>query len=436
MKRFLFAALLAAASAPAHADEVDAYVAASQDELVALYKELHRTPELSGQEVETAARMAAELRAAGFDVTENVGGTGVVGLIENGPGPVVMLRADMDGLPVTEETGLPYASTRTVTLESGAPSGVMHACGHDVHMTSWVGAARYLAANRDEWSGTLMMIAQPAEETGEGARAMLEDGLYERFPTPDHAVALHDSASMPAGRIGMVEGYAMANVDMVDVIVHGEGGHGAYPHTTKDPIVIAARIVEALQTLVSRETDPQDAAVVTVGAFNAGTKHNIIPDSAHLQLTVRSYSDETREALLNGIKRIARGEAIAAGIDEEHLPEVSWDEHYTPALYNTKAQTQGLKGSFTARFGSDQVVETAPVMGGEDFARYHRVNRDTESTLFWLGAVPHDAYEAAGGDGTGLPSLHSSKFAPDPAPTVTRGTAAMIDAALTLFGGD
>ncbi|MBZ6377423.1 peptidase M20 [Pacificimonas flava] len=437
MRFAIFAALLGSAiPAPVFADEVSDYVTGEADELVSLYKHLHQNPELSGQEVETAARMAAELRDAGFDVTEGVGGTGVVGVIENGTGPVVMLRADMDGLPVTEETDLPYASTKTVTLENGSPAGVMHACGHDVHMTSWVGAARYLAANRDEWSGTLVMIAQPAEETGHGARAMLNDGLYERFPRPDHAVALHDSASMPAGTLGMASGYAMANVDSVDIIVKGSGGHGAYPHTTKDPIVLASRIVGALQTLVSRETDPQEAAVVTVGAFNAGTKHNIIPDTAHLQLTVRSYTDERREALLSGIQRVARGEAISAGIEEENWPEVTWDEIYTPALFNTEEQTSVLMSTFADRFGEDRVVALDPVMGGEDFARYHRADRDVESTLFWLGAVDRDVYEAAGGDGTGLPSLHSAKFAPDPLPTLTMGTEAMIGAALRLFAAD
>ena len=436
MSRFLLAAGLALgvfAAAPAAADQLSDAVKADQPYLLELYKHLHRNPELSGQEVETAARMAAELRDAGFEVTENVGGTGVVGVMKNGDGPTVMLRADMDALPVTEETGLPYASEKVVTLPSGAPSGVMHACGHDVHMTSWVGAARYLSRNRDDWSGTLVMIAQPAEETGLGAKAMLDDGLYTRFPKPDHAVALHDAAAMPAGSMGLVSGYAMANVDSVDVTVHGEGGHGAYPHTTKDPIVIGARIVESLQTLVSRETDPQDSAVVTVGAFNAGTKHNIIPDTAHLQITVRSYSDETRERLLQGIKRIARGEAIAAGMPDDRLPEVSWEEVYTPALFNTEEQTRELMTTFRQRFGEDKVIEAVPVMGGEDFARYHRADRDVEATLYWIGAVAPEEYAAAGGDGSGLPSLHSSKFAPDPEPTLLTGTESLTAAALRLF---
>lgn len=437
MYKFLLAAALIAAPAAAQdGADVTQAVAQDQDYLIELYKHLHRNPELSGQETETAARMAKELSDAGFEVTEGVGGTGVVGVMKNGAGPVVMLRADMDGLPVTEETGLPYASTKTVTLANGSPSGVMHACGHDVHMSSWVGAARYLGSNKDEWSGTLVMIGQPAEETGLGAQAMLEDGLYERFPKPDHAIALHDSASLPAGQMGLVSGFAMANVDTVDILVHGSGGHGAYPHTTKDPVVLGARIVDTLQTLVSRETDPQVAAVVTVGAFNAGTKHNIIPDDAHLQLTVRSYSDEQREALLSGIARIARGEAIAAGIDEGMMPEVTVDERYTPALFNTEEQTEDIRQALTARFGEARVISTPPVMGGEDFSRFHRADKDVESTLFWLGAVKQETYEAAGGNGEGLPSLHSSKFAPDPLPTVTTGAAAMITAALKMFETD
>lgn len=433
--RFLYAALAAGLlGGAANADQLSDAVSADQPYLQALYRHLHANPEVSGEETETAARMAAELRGLGFSVTENVGGTGLVGILENGEGKTVMLRADLDGLPVTEETGLPYASEKTITLPTGGTSGVMHACGHDIHMTSWVGAARYLAANRDRWSGTLMMIGQPAEETGKGAKAMLEDGLYERFPVPDHAVALHDSASLPAGQIAILEGYALANVDSVDILVKGEGGHGAYPHTTVDPIVIAARIVDAVQTLVAREVDPQQAAVVTVGSFHAGSKHNIIPNEARLQLTVRSYTDEVRDQLLQGIKRIAEAQAMSAGLSQDMLPDVSWGDEYTPALFNTEAQTSRLREVFTTRFGADRVIEGRPVMGGEDFSRYHRANRDVEATLFWVGAVPQEKWEAAEGDPARLPSLHSSKFAPDPEPTIATGTEAMIAAALALLG--
>ncbi|RFB05965.1 amidohydrolase [Parvularcula marina] len=431
--RHSLAAGLLLIATPAFADPVSDAVDADLPDLIELYKHLHANPELSNEETETAARMAAELRELGFEVTEGVGGTGVVGMLKNGEGPVVLIRADMDGLPVTEETGLPYASKKTATLANGVTTGVMHACGHDVHMTTWVGTARYLAGHKDEWAGTLMMIAQPAEEVGQGARAMLADGLYERFPTPDHAIALHDAANALAGTIGVGEGFVMANVDSVDITVYGSGGHGAYPHTTVDPIVIAARIVDALQTLVSRETNPQTAAVVTVGSFHAGAKHNIIPNEAKLQLTVRSYSDETRDHLLKGIRRIAYAQALSAGLAKEQLPKVEVKDEYTPALYNTPEQTSRLKSLFTERFGADGMYEVTPVMGGEDFSQYHRYDREVEATLFRLGAVKADAWEAAGGDATKLPGLHSAKFAPDPEPTLRAGTEAMIAAALELF---
>ena len=432
----LAAALLTVtpALAPAFADDLTDAVKADEDYLLALYKHLHANPEISNEEHETAARMAKELKDLGFDVTEGVGGTGVVGLMENGDGPTVMIRADMDALPVTEETGLPYASKKTVTLPNGVTTGVMHACGHDIHMTTWVGTARYLAGHKDEWSGTLIMIAQPAEEVGQGARNMLADGLYERFGTPDHVIALHDAANAPAGAIGVGSGYVMANVDSVDVTVYGSGGHGAYPHTTLDPIVIAARIVDALQTLVSREINPQTAAVVTVGSIHAGSKHNTIPDEAKLQLTVRSYTDETRDHLISGIERIARAQALSAGAPEDKMPKVEVKDEYTPALYNTPEQTARLKEVFTERFGEDGTFEVKPVMGGEDFSRYYRADNEVEATMFRVGAVPQKAWDAAKGNPAKLPSLHSSKFAPDPEPTIQAGTEAMTAAALELFG--
>ncbi|MGB7405413.1 MAG: amidohydrolase [Pacificimonas sp.] len=434
MRRFaVLAATALAFAAPVAADEIDDAVAADWPYLFDLYKHLHANPEVSGQEFETAARMALELRAAGFDVTEGVGGTGVVGVIENGDGPTIMLRADMDGLPVTEETGLPYASTRTVIAESGTESGVMHACGHDIHMASWVGTARYLAGNRDTWSGTLVMIGQPAEESGLGAAAMLADGLYERFPKPDAVLGFHDLANVAAGTISVSPGYVMANVDSVDVRIFGEGGHGAAPHTTKDPVVIGARIVETLQTLVSREIDPLETAVVTVGAFNAGTRYNIIPDEAHLQITVRSYTDEVRGHLLTGIRRIAHAEAMAAGLSNDQLPDVTWEETYTPATFNTPEQTAQLTDVWRARFGEDRVIDGTPMMAGEDFARYHRADRSIGSTLFWVGGVPASEVERVGGDMSKLPSLHSPKWAPDPEPTITTGVEATIAGALALF---
>ena len=410
--------------------------AAAQDEtddLLALYRDLHAKPELSFQEYETAARLAREMRAAGFVVTEGVGGTGVVGVLENGEGPTVMLRADMDGLPVKEDTGLPYASKATGPNRDGEVFPTMHACGHDVHMTSLIGAARKLADARDAWSGTLVLIGQPAEELGLGAIAMIEDGLYERFPKPDTVIALHDSASLPAGQIAYTPGYALANVDSVDVRVRGVGGHGAYPHTTKDPIVIAARIVEALQTLVSRELSPLDRAVVTVGAFNAGTKHNIIPAEAHLQITVRSFDDATRRKLLLGIERIAQAQAMSAGLPEDLWPEVEIELPYTPSTYNDPALTAEVAGALGEAFGTQNVLEVPPVMGGEDFSQFARNADGLPTVIFWLGAVEPSRFEAAQTGGEPLSSLHSPFFAPDAERTIPVGVEALETAARAVF---
>jgi len=436
MKKLAAALLVSlAVSTPASADPLSEAVAKDMPSLMALYRDLHANPELSMQEVKTAAKLAAEAKKLGFKVTTGVGKTGVVAVMENGPGPVVMLRADMDALPVEEQTSLPFASKVRATSSAGTESGVMHACGHDTHMAAWVGAARRLAAMKEQWSGTLVMIAQPGEEIGEGARAMLEDGLYTRFPKPSHVLAFHDAASLPAGVIGYSSGYALANVDSVDIEVKGVGGHGAYPHTTKDPIVLASRIVTSVQTLVSRENDPQSPAVVTVGSFHAGSKHNIIPDEAKLQLTVRSYSDETRRLLLDGIKRIVRGEAIAAGMPEERMPVVTIRENeYTPATFNTEKLTGDTAALFTQRFGADRVVKTPAVMGGEDFGRFHREDKSIESMIFWVGGVPQAAWQKAGGDVSKLPSLHSPFWAPEAEAVISTATEAMVTGALGVFG--
>ncbi|HEX8532655.1 MAG TPA: amidohydrolase [Allosphingosinicella sp.] len=432
MKARLAALLLAAtAAAPAHADAVRDAVANDMPSLMTLYRELHAAPELSMQEVKTAARLAAEVKKLGFDVTTGVGKTGVVAVMKNGPGPVLLVRADMDGLPVVEQTGLPFASKVRATSLAGVESGVMHACGHDTHTTAWVAAARRLAAMKNQWSGTLVMIAQPGEEIGVGAKAMLDDGLYTRFPKPTHAVAFHDSAGLPAGTIGYAVGPALANVDSVDISVPGVGGHGAYPHTTKDPIVLAARIVTALQTLVSREANPQDPAVVTVGSFHAGAKHNIISDEAKLLLTVRSYTDETRKLLLDGIRRIARGEAIAAGMPENRMPVVTVREgEYTPATFNTEKLTADTAALFTQRFGEARVRKVAAVMGGEDFSRFHLADKSIESLIFWVGGVPQAQWDKAAGDPAKLPSLHSPFWAPDAERTISTAAEAMVAAAL------
>src|SRR5918993_2668980 len=320
-------------------------IKADMPSLMALYRDLHANPELSMQQARTPAKLAPELKKLGFTVTEKVGKTGVVAVMKNGPGPVLMLRADMDGLPVVEQTGLPFASKVRATARSGVETEVMHACGHDTHMAAFIGTARRLAAMKDQWSGTLVMILQPGEETGEGAKAMPDEGLYTRFRKPSHVLAFHDAASLPAGVIGVTPGYALANVDSVDISVRGVGGHGAYPHTTRDPIVLGSRIVTTLQTLVSRELNPLDSAVVTVGSFQGGTKHNIISDEARLQLTVRSYTPEIRRQLLDGIQRVVRGEAIAAGIPDNRMPVVTIRENeFTPATVNTEAMVVAAMG--------------------------------------------------------------------------------------------
>ena len=433
------AALLAVGPAAAQDDTLRSDLAADMPGLMELYRDLHANPELSFEEVETAAKLASRMRAMGFEVTEGVGKTGVVAMMRNGDGPMVMLRADMDGLPVTEQTGLPYASKQVAIPASGVETGVMHACGHDTHMTGWIGAAQLLVDRKDEWSGTLMMIAQPAEEIGEGAPAMLDDGLYQRFGTPDYAIAFHDAAQFPAGMIGYSPGFALANVDSVDITVPGIGGHGAYPHTTKDPIVLASAIVMKLQTLVSRESSPLDPAVVTVGSFHAGAKHNIISDEAKLQLTVRSYSDESRKALLDGIARIARGEAMAAGMPEDKMPTVSVADQYTPATFNDPDFTETIMAGFAARFGEDRVQQVPSVMGGEDFGQFRRyAPEEVQSLIFWVGGVPEEEFDAAqSGEGT-LPSLHSPFWAPDAEKVIATAAEALADATLRLMpsGGE
>ncbi len=442
---FASAAMFALSHLPAHAKR--AQVPA---DLAELYTHLHSNPELSLQEDDTSALLAGELERLGFAVTtglgddwvkakaerdrggaiDEVGGYGVVGVLENGEGPTVLIRADMDALPVNERTGLDFASKVRDVTWTGVDSGVMHACGHDVHMTSWVGTARNLAASRQDWSGTLVMILQPAEELGLGAQAMLGDGLFERFPLPDYNLALHVSAGHPAGTIAYSPGFALANVDSVDIIVKGVGGHGAYPHTTKDPVIIGAHIVTALQTLVSRSLDPQTPAVVTVGAFTAGAKHNIISDEAHLKLTVRSYDDTTRNMLLSGIEQIAKGQAATFGAPE---PEIMIDADYTPSTYNEPELTARAMAVIGEAIGAENVVEAAPVMGGEDFSQYGRTGEKIPSLIFWVGAVNPETYARSRDKALPLPSLHSPFFAPDAPTTIATGVTAMTAAAMELL---
>ncbi|NNC52074.1 MAG: amidohydrolase [Erythrobacter sp.] len=429
------AAAAIALASPAQANDLRASLEEDMPGLMELYRDLHANPELSFKEHETAAKLAARMRALGFEVTEGVGQTGVVSVMRNGDGPVVMLRADMDGLPVIEQTGLPYASKRTATPASGVTTGVMHACGHDTHMAGFIGAAQLLAERKDEWQGTLVMILQPAEELGLGALAMLDDGLYERFPKPDYTLAFHDAAApAPAGTIGYTPGYALANVDSVDITVKGIGGHGAYPHTTVDPIVLASAIVMKLQTVVSRNSSPLDPAVITVGSFHAGAKHNIISDEAKLQLTVRSYSDESRKLLLDGIRRVAQGEAITAGLPAELMPVITVEDPYTPSTFNDPGFSEERAAAFRARFGEDRVMQWPAVMGGEDFSQFRRADPEgVKSMIFWISGTPAEMLTALEEEGKPLPSLHSPFWAPDAEAVVKTGAEAMASAALDLM---
>jgi hippurate hydrolase len=394
-----------------------------------LYLELHQAPELSSKEEKTAARMAALLRAEGFAVTEGVGGTGVVGLLRNGAGPVVMVRTDMDALPVKERTGLPYASAILDTDSSGRVVPVMHACGHDAHMAAWAGAASLLAQAKGSWRGTLMWVAQPSEETGSGANAMLADGLFTRFPKPDAAIAFHVHQTLPVGMVGYTPGYAMANVDSVDITFFGKGGHGAAPHQTVDPILLASRAVVALQAVVAREKDPLEPAVVTVGSFHAGTKHNIIPDEARIQLTVRSYKPEVRRQLLAAIERIARGEAAAAGAPKE--PTIVFSEPLD-AVYNDPALARRLAAGLEGAFGPGNVKEVPPLMAAEDFGAYGRAG--VPAVLFLVGATDPKLFAEAAAKGEALPSIHSSFFAPARPATFVNGAKVLAVAAFDLLG--
>src|SRR3954470_8829182 len=418
---------------PAGATTLSDSIRSDMPMLMALYRDIHANPELSMQEVRTPAKLAAEMRKLGFEVTEHVGKTGVVAVMKNGPGPVLLIRADMDALPVTEQTGLPFASkVRAKTLD-GVDTGVMHACGHDTHVATWLGTGRRLAAMKDQWSGTVVMVLQPGEELVMGAKAMLDDGLFTRFPKPDYLLAFHDSAQLPAVAIGVPTGYALANVDTVNIDVKGLGGHGASPQTTRDPIVLASRIVTALQTLVSRENNPLEPAVVTVGSFHAGTKSNIIPDNAKLALTVRSYSPETRKLLLDGIRRIARGEAIASGLPDDLMPIVEIEQPSADATFNTSPFSDHLRQLFGAHFGADRVSQPKPIMAAEDFSRYWLADKSKQSTIFWVGGVPKAKWDAFKGDPSKLPSLHSPFWAPEAETVISTATEAMTVAALDIL---
>lgn len=409
------------------ADELSEAVAKDYDQhLAALYDYFHRNPELSMMEVKTAARMAEELRGAGFEVTEGVGGTGVVAMMENGPGPLVMMRADMDGLPVPEKSGLPNASKATQIDWDGNEVPVMHACGHDVHITSLVGTARIMAATRDTWTGTLMLISQPAEERVGGARLMMEDNLWERFGQPDYALAFHVSSGIPTGKLVAVVGAPMSGADTVDIIIHGIGAHGASPHRGVDPVVLGSQIVLALQTVVSRELAPREAGVITVGSFHAGTKHNIISDKAHLQLTVRNDNHETRELLLAGITRVAENMGRVAGLPEDKLPEVIVSDESVPPTINDNHLTQRLRGVWKKELGEDIFYEAKREgMGAEDFP-YFTTDPYIASTYFAVGGTPQADFDAEAAGGPAVPSHHSPLFKVKAEESVTLGVEATV----------
>jgi len=431
----VFCLLAVLISLPAFADDLTDAVSKDYDEhLAGLFDHFHRNPELSTIEHETARRMAMELDMAGFAVTEGVGGTGVVAIMENGPGPTVMMRADMDGLPVEEKSGLENASrAQQKDPITGNTVFTMHACGHDVHITSLVGTARYMAANKDTWRGKLMLIVQPAEERVLGAKAMRDDAIWERFGKPDYALAFHVSSSNVAGVINVQEGSPYAGADTVDIIIHGVGAHGASPHRGKDPIVLGSQIVLALQTLVAREISPRDPGVVTVGSFHSGTKHNIISDRAHLQLTVRNTSEETRKILLDGIVRIAENMGRVAGLPEDKLPEVIISNESVPPVVNDSALARRLKSAWIDALGDDAVVDIPTKgMGAEDFPFF---TMDPEiSSVYWaIGGTPREDFVREAEGGAPVPSHHSPLFKVVPEPSVTAGIESTVIALQSLM---
>jgi amidohydrolase len=445
MRFHFFFALFVPISISAFAQQTPQQLAdAELPSLLTIYKDIHTHPELSTQEQRTAALLAKELKGAGCEVTENVGKYenanqkcyGVVGVMKNSDGPVVLVRTDLDALPVQEETGLPYASKVMSKNEKGDDVHVMHACGHDAHVSILIGVARSLAKLKDQWHGTIVFIGQPAEELGTGARAMLRDGLYTRWPKPNYALGFHDKADLEIGHIGVTEGYMSANVDSVDVTVHGIGGHGAYVHRTKDPIVLAAEIINQWQTIASRETNPLDPIVVTVGSIHGGTKHNVIPDEVKMQLTVRTYKADVRERVLAAIERIAKGCATAAGLPPDKMPTVDvLRDHFAAAMYSNPELTKRLVAVWKKALGDQNVEMVDPTMGGEDFSEYSLVpEHSIPAVNFHVGAVdPAKLAESKKPGAAPLPTLHSSKFAPVPEPTIRTGVVAMTAAVLDLM---
>ncbi|HHU99287.1 MAG TPA: amidohydrolase [Bacteroidales bacterium] len=410
-------------------NEVASSVAAAE----VMYRDLHQNPELSLMEFNTAAKMADALGRLGFEVTTGVGGNGVVGVLRNGKGPVIMLRADMDALPVRETTGLPFASTITVATPQGPETPVMHACGHDLHMTVWHGTVQTLVALKSKWKGTLVAIAQPAEEVSGGSDRMIADGLYSRFPKPDYALCYHVSADLPAGTVGYFPGAIFAGVNSADLKVFGVGGHGAMPHKTIDPVVLSAKIILDYQTIVSREINPVYPAVVTVGSIHGGTKHNIIPGEVEMKLTLRFFSDGVYNQITEALVRIANGHALAAGLPEEMMPVITFPEDFTPPVENDANLVGMAVASMENVLGKENVIRVDPATVAEDFGKYGRTDEKVKIALFWLGGVNREKYDESIASGTNLPALHSSNFAPDFVPAYTTGATAMTRAVMDLF---
>ena len=440
-KLTLVLALLLSASINTNSQQtsLDALIDRDIASLLITYKTLHAAPELSHREEKTAAFVAGELRKLGFTVTERIGkfqnsqwtSYGVVGVLKNGPGPTVLVRTELDALPVEEKTGVPYASQVKTKNDAGVEVSVMHACGHDIHMTSFLGAAKLLSELKNQWTGTLMMVGQPSEETGDGANAMLRDELYTRFPKPDFAITLHDKPELETGKVGYTPGYAMASATSIDIKIRGVGGHGSAPELTKDPIVVAAQVVMALQTIVSRENSPLEPAVVTVGSIHGGTRYNIIPDEVSLQLTVRTYKPEVRKNILASIERIVKGVALTAGIPADRAPEVKVSEG-TNSTYNDPQLLERLAGVFRKALGDDNVVKMPPMMASEDFG-YFSLDQTIPATIVWLGASDPAKVKQSRESGVPLPGLHSALFAPVPEPTLRTGVKAMTSAVLDLL---
>ena len=397
--------------------------------LIDFYKQLHKSPEISLEEKETSKKLAAELRKVGFEVVENFGGYGIVGVLKNGEGPTILYRTDMDALPMLEKTNLDYSSQVKVQY-NGQETGAMHSCGHDMHMTTWLGTARLMANNKKLWKGTLLMIGQPAEEIGAGAKLMLAAGLYQRFGVPNFGIGLHCSPSIPAGKVGFIKGFSMANSESVDIQVFGVGAHGATPQMSIDPVVIASMIVMELQTIVSRNMKPTEPAVVTVGAIKGGTKHNIIPDEVTLQLSVRTVTEESRQMVHRRIEEISRGVAIAAGLPEDKMPKVQFGVTFTPANFNDHLMVDRMKSSAQKAIGESNVVEAEMQMVGEDFARYGRTEHKVPTVLYWLGTVPDARLKSKD-----MPGLHSPFYYPDPNKSLETGILVSSQSLMDLFNG-